>query len=81
MYFPTTHYVGFARRAAAAILDSLLFMVIEAPFMVLAYGWEYYDFSEGAPFVHGSLYVLFTWILPEARTVVIRTDLVSSISQ
>lgn len=55
-------YAGFWIRVGASILDSLLFLVITAPLMVMIYGWEYYD--EGGPMVMGSADFLISWVFP-----------------
>lgn len=55
-------YIGFWRRALAAVVDSILISIITLPLVVTIYGWEY--FAEDAPIIAGPADFLVTWILP-----------------
>lgn len=59
---PTVVYIGFWRRALAAVVDSILISIITLPLVVTIYGWEY--FAEDAPIIAGPADFLVTWILP-----------------
>lgn len=67
---PAPVYGGFWLRVVAAVVDTILFMAVEAPFLLLAYGTDYYDFRSDAPFVRGWVDVVVTWILPAVITIV-----------
>ena len=54
-------YAGFWVRTAAAILDSILVMLIIAPILTLIYGGDYwFDQSQ----VHGPWHFLFNYVFP-----------------
>lgn len=55
-------YVGFWRRAIAAVADSILISVITMPIVLSIYGWDY--FAEDAPLIAGPADLFVTWIFP-----------------
>lgn len=57
-------YVGFWARVAAAIIDSLLLMVITLPLIFLVYGSDYFLNVSDDAFFKGIWDVLINWILP-----------------
>jgi len=56
-------YAGFWIRTWAAIIDSILLMLITFPLLVSIYGWAYFD-SDQTGFIAGSADFLISWILP-----------------
>lgn len=59
---PPIAFAGFWLRAAAHIIDSLIFMLLLIPLLSYSYGWDYWLNSQryaGAP-----LSILFNYILP-----------------
>lgn len=59
-------YVGFWLRVGAAIIDTILMLVIIAPVLTWIYGPGYW-MSERL--VHGSADVLFNWVLPAVAVI------------
>jgi len=55
-------YVGFWRRVVAAIVDSILVLLVTLPIVVSVYGWAY--FAPGSPMIAGPVDFVVTWILP-----------------
>lgn len=56
-------YVGFWPRVGAAIVDTILVMVITTPLLVWIYGWAYYT-DPDKPFIAGRADILLSWIFP-----------------
>ncbi|MCS4294513.1 putative RDD family membrane protein YckC [Comamonas sp. BIGb0152] len=54
-------YVGFWARVGAALIDTVVLLVIITPALVAIYGWEYF-MAEGL--VQGPADVLISWVLP-----------------
>src|SRR5690606_10838305 len=54
-------YVGFWPRVGAALIDSLVLLVLLIPAIYLVYGWEY--FLDEA-LIKGPADVLISWVLP-----------------
>ena len=54
-------YVGLWARVGAALIDTVVLMLIITPALVAVYGWEYF-LAEG--WVQGPADVLISWILP-----------------
>lgn len=69
LYLPTHAYGGFWRRVLAALVDALLFAIVEAPFLLLAYGPEYYDWDAPAELVAGWVDLVVSWIMPAVVTI------------
>jgi len=59
-------YVGFWLRVGAAIIDTILMLVIVAPVLTWIYGPAYW-MSERL--VHGPADVLFNWVLPAVAVI------------
>lgn len=64
-------YVGFWPRTGAALIDSLLLVLITGPLLWSIYGPEY--FLEDMGWVAGPADFLLTWILPALGTVLFWT--------
>ncbi len=56
-------YAGFWVRTGAALIDSLLILVIILPLLVSIYGWGYFD-ADPTRFIAGPADFLITWVLP-----------------
>jgi uncharacterized RDD family membrane protein YckC len=56
-------YAGFWVRADAAIIDSILMMLITVPLIVSIYGWGYFG-EENTSIIVGPADFLITWVLP-----------------
>jgi len=56
-------YAGFWIRVGAAIIDTLLLLMITFPLLVAIYGWDYFD-AEVTGFIAGPADVLISWVLP-----------------
>ena len=54
-------YVGFWARVGAALIDSVVLLVIITPALVAVYGWQYFT-AEGL--VQGLADVLISWVFP-----------------
>lgn len=62
-------YAGFWVRALAAIIDSILIILITFPILVYIYGWEYFDFEQTG-WVAGPAEIVISWILPSIATII-----------
>jgi Predicted membrane protein/domain len=56
-------YAGFWARTGAALIDTLLSLLITLPLVVGIYGWSYFD-PEQTGFIAGPADFLITWVLP-----------------
>ena len=65
-YADSLEYAGFWIRLAAALIDTVLLMVITVPLLVWIYGWGYY--SDGK-LIAGPADFLINWIAPAIATV------------
>lgn len=61
-------YAGFWIRVGAAIIDTLLIMVITFPLLVAIYGWDYFD-AEVTGMIAGPADVLISWVLPAVAVI------------
>lgn len=61
-------YGGFWIRLLAALIDTILFMLVEAPFVLLAYGPRYYSL-DSTQIVRGWVDVLVTIVMPFVATI------------
>jgi len=59
-------YVGFWPRVGAAMIDTLLILLITGPLVTSVYGPEYWSGSE---FVKGPADLLISWVLPAVAIV------------
>ena len=56
-------YAGFWIRVGAAIVDTILLLIITMPLLVAIYGWAYFDpFQTG--FIAGPADILINYVLP-----------------
>jgi uncharacterized RDD family membrane protein YckC len=56
-------YVGFWARVGAAVIDTIILLVIISPLLVAIYGWAYYD-GDKTGFIAGPADFFLNWILP-----------------
>ena len=62
-------YAGFWARTGAAIIDSLLLLLLTTPVLVSIYGWSYFtDESHGV--IAGPADFLISWVLPAFAVIV-----------
>lgn len=62
-------YAGFWARTGAAIIDSLLLLLVTTPVLVSIYGWSYFtDESHGV--IAGPADFLISWVLPAFAVIV-----------
>lgn len=59
-------YAGFWVRVGAAIIDTLLIMVITIPILVFIYGWKYFDSEK---LNAGPADLLISWVFPAVAVV------------
>jgi uncharacterized RDD family membrane protein YckC len=59
----TVEYAGFWIRVGAAIIDSILLMMITYPILYAVYGWAGLDYGVAMKST-GFIDILLTWILP-----------------
>lgn len=60
-------YVGFWLRVVAALIDSVIYMIIAVPLLIGIYGASY--FNSGS-MINGPIDFLITWVLPLVAIVV-----------
>ncbi len=56
-------YAGFWARVGAALLDTLLIVLVTGPLLVAIYGWAYFDGSKMTMFA-GPADILISWVAP-----------------
>lgn len=56
-------YAGFWVRTGAAIIDTILIMIITFPLLISIYGWTYFD-GEKTGFIAGPADFLISWVAP-----------------
>lgn len=61
-------YVGFWPRVGAAIIDSILVLIICIPLMIWVYGPAYLQ-AEVLVFIHGPADILINWVFPAIAVV------------
>jgi uncharacterized RDD family membrane protein YckC len=59
-------YVGFWPRVGAALIDTLLVMVVCAPIVTSIYGWDYWSSDR---FIQGPADFVVNWLLPAIAVV------------
>lgn len=59
-------YAGFWVRTGAAIIDSVLIVVITFPLLVSLYGWKYF---ESDSFIAGPADFLISWVFPAVAVI------------
>ena len=62
-------YAGFWVRVGAAIIDTLLIMLLIFPLLLAIYGWAYFD-GEKTGFIAGPADFLLSWVAPAIAVVV-----------
>lgn len=62
-------YAGFWARTGAAIIDSILIMLITIPLLLSVYGWDYLE-SEQTGLIAGPADFLISWVLPAVAVIV-----------
>jgi uncharacterized RDD family membrane protein YckC len=67
---PQFVYVGFWWRVVAALIDTVIILVITSPLLITAYGWAYFASDR---FVQGPVDVLVSWVFPAVATVALWT--------
>ena len=63
---PEIEYVGFWRRFIAALIDTVLVLVITGPMLTMIYGTEYWV---GEGFIKGPADFLISWLLPAVAVI------------
>lgn len=63
-------FAGFWRRTGAAVIDTLLLLIVEAPFMIWAYGVGYYtDLDKEFRWIEGRTDLIVGWVAPPIVTI------------
>lgn len=57
-------YVGFWPRVGAAIIDTVLLMLVTWPILIAIYGWSYFSVDVNKPIIAGSADFFISWIFP-----------------
>jgi uncharacterized RDD family membrane protein YckC len=57
------NYAGFWIRTGAALIDTVLVMLVTLPLLVAIYGWAYFDASQTG-IVAGPADFVISWVLP-----------------
>lgn len=60
-------YVGFWRRTAASIVDTLLMLICTLPLLIFIYGFSYLSASDAS--VRGPADILISWVLPAVAVI------------
>ncbi|QPR36657.1 RDD family protein [Delftia acidovorans] len=60
-------YVGFWARTGAALIDTVILLVLMLPALISIYGWEY---LEPEKLLHGPADFVITWVLPAIAVVI-----------
>lgn len=61
-------YAGFWVRTGAAIIDTILIMLVTLPLLVAIYGWAYFD-ADKTGIVAGPADFLISWVLPAVAVI------------
>jgi uncharacterized RDD family membrane protein YckC len=61
-------YAGFWIRTGAAIIDTLLIMLVTLPLLVAIYGWGYFD-ADKTGIVAGPADFVISWVLPAVAVI------------
>ncbi len=69
MQEPDVEYAGFWVRVGAAIIDTLLVMLLLFPLLLTIYGWAYFD-GEKTGFIAGPADFLLSWVAPAIAVIV-----------
>lgn len=60
-------YVGFWARTGAALIDTVILLVLMLPALISIYGWEY---LEPEKLLHGPADFVISWVLPAIAVVI-----------
>src|SRR5256885_1418534 len=60
-------YVGFWARTGAALIDTVILLVLMLPALISIYGWEY---LESEKLLHGPADFVISWVLPAIAVVI-----------
>ncbi len=66
---PQPEYVGFWARVGAAIIDTILFLIICAPLVTMIYGRDYWLDPERVGFIAGPADFLINWLFPAVAVI------------
>jgi uncharacterized RDD family membrane protein YckC len=61
-------YAGFWIRTGAAIIDTILIMLVTLPLLVAIYGWAYFE-AEKTGIVAGPADFLISWVAPAVAVI------------
>lgn len=61
-------YAGFWIRTGAAVIDSILVLMITFPLLISVYGWDYFD-ADVTGLVAGPADFLISWVLPAVAVI------------
>ena len=64
-------YVGFWARTGAALIDTVILLVLMLPALISIYGWEY---LESEKLLHGPADFVISWVLPAIAVVIFCCD-------
>jgi uncharacterized RDD family membrane protein YckC len=62
-------YVGFWSRVVAAIIDTILIVLLTYPFLLAIYGMDYFDIGKSG-FIAGPADFLLSWVFPAVAVIV-----------
>lgn len=62
-------YAGFWARTGAAIIDTILILLITFPLLISIYGWAYFD-GDKTGFIAGPADFLISWVAPAIAVIV-----------
>jgi uncharacterized RDD family membrane protein YckC len=62
------NYAGFWIRTGAAIIDTILIVLITFPLLIAIYGWAYFDGSQTG-LIAGPADFLISWVLPAVAVI------------
>jgi uncharacterized RDD family membrane protein YckC len=57
-------YVGFWARVGAALIDTILILIVTYPLLVATYGWAYFNQDAKTAFFAGPVDIFLNWIVP-----------------
>lgn len=57
-------YVGFWPRVGAALIDTVLILLVTFPLLLAIYGWAYFDPSEAKSVIAGPADFFLSWAFP-----------------
>jgi len=61
-------YAGFWLRTGAALVDTIIILIIAMPLSLLVYGWGYFDSDK---FIRGSADLAINYLLPLIATIIL----------